>query len=1120
MAQESRLSIVIDSRNAEQKAKDLEGALAAMDAAGIRLVSTSRKAGTSLSGLGGQSIQGAAGVDRLSRSLSSAEKQAASTAATINRMLKAALAGFSAMHIIDVADEWGQYASRMKMATQSADEYEHAQSRMAKSAQATYRNINETRESFIQLSPVLRDMGLSLDQSIDAVDAFSGLLVVNGANAERGAAAMAALSKSFQRGRVDAQAWMTIYSTADSIIEHLVASSEKSAEEIRQLGVDGKISAEMMAKALVTAYGPVLKQVEGMPTTVRDALTNLNTAFGEYIGGANESSQVTAKLAKGIDLLGDNFSMVADVVGVGVAGALVVYTSRTIEGVRASVAMRLESVKKATAYAEEAAFANKAAQSAKHLAAADLERAHAAVASAEAKVAAERVAQSENLMRLKSAQELMAAENALEVQRLKAQITDKGRQMAATRMAEIRLAEVAIAKQVEAAEKSLAATSIATSAVVQKAYADRSAAAGAYAVAAKAANATAVNAERAAASASLMSRAGAGLLALLGGPVGLVSTIGIAAASFLVFRNNADEAAMGTDTLGLSVDQLRERMASMSKQQAEAELTKLRVEARKVNGEIDVTQQKIDFLADRLARFPSAPSADSWRDQLSILRGSAEDLRAKMQGLNGQMAEFFKFISTTVDAGALEDALPEVVTKQLAQLDKQIALFGKAGQAAQYYYELEKGALKDLEPEHKARIKASVDILAGQEKEEEARRKAAASTAKQEKEAARLLKTLQDQVSVLGLSDKEMMKYQLRVAGATDAQLKAADSLFETKIAFEKTKAAQEAYKSLMLDLRTEEERTNDQFRERIKVLREAGLSAEQYQASLNKLVASNISVAPKFDGLDASVGGASGELIRVAQARAELEQWRAKELEQKAAYFQTVEGMEEQHAAAILEINRRYNEQQMNLSDAWRSATLANFAFVTGDAAAMLRGLGHEGSLAYKAMFIASKAAGIAQAIINTEISATRARAELGPALGIPMAEKMRALGYASVGIMAATSLTGMAHSGIDQIPREGTWLLDKGERVLSPRQNSDLTSYLKQANTAPAGAGGGQPVQINVEVHIASDGTAQTQVDGAGAQQGRQLGEMIAGQVQQALAREMRQGGLLWNQRNGYTR
>lgn len=373
---------------------------------------------------------------------------------------------------------------------------------------------------------------------------------------------------------------------------------------------------------------------------------------------------------------------------------------------------------------------------------------------------------------------------------------------------------------------------------------------------------------------------------------------------------------------------------------------------------------------------------------------------------------------------------------------------------------------------------------------------------------------------MLGMTDAEAQRYQLRMAGATESQLKAADALLATKEAFEKAKEAQDAYKSLMLDLRTEEERTTDLLKERVRVLREAGLSADQYASAMQRVIHGGISVAPTFDGIDASVGGASGELIRVAQARAELDKWRADELQKHQEYLNQKLISEQEHTDAVLEISRQYTEQQSNLSDAWRSATLANFSSVTSNAAEMLRGLGQEGSVVYKALFLASKAASIAQAIINTEVAYTQALALPG-GKGLALAPWIRGLGYASVGIMAATSLSGMAHAGIDQIPREGTWLLDKGERVLSPRQNSDLTSYLKKANTAPQGSGSGSPpIQINVEVNIASDGSAQAQVDGDGMQQGRQLGEMIASQVRLVIGQEMRQGGLFWNQRNGYSR
>lgn len=305
MTQESRLAIVIDSSKAKPSAEELTRAMKALDAAGVRVTST---------------------TENVSQSMDRMAAQADSASRALRRGLIAAFGGISAMGIIDVADEWGQYASRIKMATESAEEYQRVQSRMLESANATYRNINETREAFIQLSPVLRQMGMSLDQSMDAIDTFSGLLVTNAASADRGAAAMRALSVAFQKGKVDADQWITIYSTVDSIVDLIAKSSGKSAEEIRKLGATGKLSVQMLIQALVEGYLPTMQKVEEMPTTVRDAMQRVGNAFSEYVGQSNEANQVTATLASGIKSLGDNLETILNAAVIASAAGLARYT--------------------------------------------------------------------------------------------------------------------------------------------------------------------------------------------------------------------------------------------------------------------------------------------------------------------------------------------------------------------------------------------------------------------------------------------------------------------------------------------------------------------------------------------------------------------------------------------------------------------------------------------------------------------------------------------------------------------------------------------------------------------------------------------------------------------------
>jgi hypothetical protein len=67
-----------------------------------------------------------------------------------------------------------------------------------------------------------------------------------------------------------------------------------------------------------------------------------------------------------------------------------------------------------------------------------------------------------------------------------------------------------------------------------------------------------------------------------------------------------------------------------------------------------------------------------------------------------------------------------------------------------------------------------------------------------------------------------------------------------------------------------------------------------------------------------------------------------------------------------------------------------------------------------------------------------------VGPALGIAAAAAATLYGVGQVAGIKGLSIGGVAHGGLDFVPREQTFLLDRGERVLSPNQNRDLTSAL----------------------------------------------------------------------------
>lgn len=188
--------------------------------------------------------------------------------------------------------------------------------------------------------------------------------------------------------------------------------------------------------------------------------------------------------------------------------------------------------------------------------------------------------------------------------------------------------------------------------------------------------------------------------------------------------------------------------------------------------------------------------------------------------------------------------------------------------------------------------------------------------------------------------------------------------------------------------------------------------------------------------------------------------------------------------------------EQQSRLSD--YGTLLSQTSAVFGTMTQMVKDATGEQSAAYKTMFLMQQAIAIGQAIISTELAATKAL-EMGPIFGIPAVSVVRGLGYASVGLIASQTIQGMAHDGIDNIPKEGTWLLDKGERVVDSRTNADLKEYLAK------GGGSGGDVKISQSITFA-DGGAKVDTQGQ-----KEIAQSLNNMMDAWARRESRQGGVL---------
>ena len=224
----------------------------------------------------------------------------------------------------------------------------------------------------------------------------------------------------------------------------------------------------------------------------------------------------------------------------------------------------------------------------------------------------------------------------------------------------------------------------------------------------------------------------------------------------------------------------------------------------------------------------------------------------------------------------------------------------------------------------------------------------------------------------------------------------------------------------------------------------------------------------------------------------------RQTELNAAAGYYSQREADEAAHQERLFQIKNRYaGTLQSNI------VAFANFEKQTeADKASAIVSLG---AATFKTMagqsktaFKAYKAFAIAQAIINTYQSATAAFNSLagipivGPVLGGVAAAAAVGLGMQQVRQIKAQQPAGIAHGGLDYVPNESTYVLQRGERVLSPKQNTEISQMARRYNAGGAandGSGSGG-VTLNITNQITVQGGANEQTSQA-------VGQDIARQV-----------------------
>ncbi|MGY2157175.1 tape measure protein [Pseudomonas tolaasii] len=905
-----------------------------------------------------------------------------------------AMAGALAVgSLIHMADEWGQISSRLKIATGSQNEFTEAQTRLMDIGKVTYKSFAENAELFIRITGVLKDYGGTANDALNVTEALSLGLAVSGTKGQATAAVIDQVSKSLEGGKLQGDGFNAVVTQAPRLLQALQDSLGKNRDELRKMSTDGKLTIDVVAKAWISQVGKMRKETEGMTTSVADAGIRMKDALLEYVGTVDDGVQVTTKLAAAINFAADNLSTLASVAA---AGGIALIAKRGAEATRTLVVSTREAI--------SASVGRAAAQ-------------------VDAAAASLRVAQAD----------VIAASRQVAFATTTAEATVAQRALTAAKIADLEASRaLAIAQRSQAAAGSLIGRS----------------------------------------ASGIMGLLGGpvGLAALAAGTAASFWLFrdGAAAANSAAIDLKRPISDLRKEWEGLGNAQRRPILDKLIQEQAEAKkkaaelVQEMQAVAQGPSGDYMGGQR---FTANQYQRTAAsgnfrrgiAGGVDIDQSTQNLVRntGANKEVQGTLEGLAAQYQENILKVSVLGDQiGALNGVMvdakgaaegvsaglqsikppsAELVTaweKRIASLTEKGAKFKDATSLGEVNRQ---GSLDNLDqtPEGKAILakaraaatQADAEEKAKKSREESARlAKQASDKAKQdakqlEDNYTRTLKTLNEQAEVHGRKT-ELAKIEFETTKGTLSKLDAAKKveLERAAIALDHLNS-QKAYKDLMGDVQKQENSllvtTKKRYEELNRINKQGGLKADQYREGADAISKASIEKAPKFSGLDASVGGASGEMIKAAEAEATLKKWYDKQLAMQADLHAQKLTSEQQYLDRVAEINKTNQSKLADIQGAYKVAVIGTFSELSGQAADMVGKIAGEQSGAYKALFVAQKAFAVASIIMNAQIAAAKAPAELTILGGIPVGAALLAAGYANAGMVAGMALAGFSEGG-----------------------------------------------------------------------------------------------------------
>jgi tape measure domain-containing protein len=256
-------------------------------------------------------------VKQLNSELEQAEGKASASAGGLGK-IGSVLAGFASLSfaksMLDTADAMQSINSQVRQVVSSESEYLAVQRQLLDVANNTRASLESTANLYVSTSRALKDYGYTQQEILTFTEATNNAMAIGGVQAQQQAAALMQLSQALGSGVLQGDEFKSIAEAAPILLDTVAEYMGKSRAEIKKLGSEGQLTADVIFKAISGASEKFGEQAAKMPMTMGQALTVFSNNWQSMVSKLLNDSGAMSGIAAIIKLIADNLNLVVPIV--------------------------------------------------------------------------------------------------------------------------------------------------------------------------------------------------------------------------------------------------------------------------------------------------------------------------------------------------------------------------------------------------------------------------------------------------------------------------------------------------------------------------------------------------------------------------------------------------------------------------------------------------------------------------------------------------------------------------------------------------------------------------------------------------------------------------------------